>query len=243
MKRLILAVAAIACLSVACTEPEPGPAAVPTESDTAPGAGPDIPPTAASDSVNVEVTPATAAPTEPPSAPTQPPPPTATSEPQAFSFGDGTKLVGADIPPATYRTREPASFNCYWERLSGLGGTLGEILANANATGPAVVTVLPADVAFSSEGCPTWTQDLSALHADPAAPFDGNGTYFVGVDIAPGTWRSDATDTCYWARLTGFTGDLSEIIANGNDTGPIVTIDPSDAGFESSRCGTWTQIQ
>lgn len=75
----------------------------------------------------------------------------------------------------------------------------------------------------------------------PAAPF-GEGTYIVGVDIAPGLWRSDGVTSCYWARLSGLSGSLGNIIANDNETGSaIVQIGPNDKGFTSSRCGTWTK--
>jgi hypothetical protein len=64
--------------------------------------------------------------------------------------------VGTDIQPGTYRTRS-ASSGCYWERLSGFGGSMGEILANENTDGPAVVTIASSDKGFKSQGCGTWT--------------------------------------------------------------------------------------
>lgn len=67
----------------------------------------------------------------------------------------------------------------------------------------------------------------------------GSGVYMVGEDIEPGTYRSDG-DSCYWARLAGFSGSLDDIIANDNVSGTAyVTIDPSDVAFESNRCGDW----
>lgn len=71
-----------------------------------------------------------------------------------------------------------------------------------------------------------------------------DGTYRVGPDIAPGTYRSVATsDSCYWARLRGFGGTLADIIANYFGIGPtIVAIAPTDVGFRSSSCGGWTKI-
>lgn len=165
------------------------------------------------------------------------PPPTPTPP----SFGSGTKIVGTDIPPSTYRTRS-GSAGCYWARLSGFGGTLSEIIANENENGPAVVTIAPTDKGVQSTRCGTWTQDLSPITPRPDAPFK-DGTYIVRTDIAPGTWRSEGGTNCYWARLSGFGGTLREIIANDN-AGPstVVQIGPNDAGFKSSRCGTWTKI-
>ena len=188
----------------------------------------------------------TSKPTETPKPPTNTPtpaPPTATPPPPGYTFGSGKKLVGSEVVAgATYRTRS-GNGSCYWERLSGLGGTLGEIEANDNTSGPAVVTILESDVAFNSARCGTWTQDLSAITEDPNAPFEGDGTYIVGVDIAAGVWRSDGTGSCYWERQSGFSGGgVDDIIANDNSDGPtIVQISASDKGFKSSRCGTWTK--
>lgn len=187
-------------------------------------------------------------PTETPKPPTNTPtprPPTPTPPPPGFTFGNGKTLVGTEIVAgATYRTRT-ASAGCYWARLSGLGGTLGEILANDNTNGPAVVTIGASDVAFESTRCSRWTQDLSAITADPNAPFKGDGTYIVNVDISPGLWKSDGSGSCYWARLSDFSAEgVDGIIANDNATGPtLVQIGPNDIGFTSARCGTWTRQQ
>lgn len=179
-------------------------------------------------------------PTDTPKPTATPAPPTATPEPAGLSFGSGKKLVGTEVAFATYRTRS-ASAGCYWERLTGLGGTLSEIGANDNTSGPAVVTIVAGDVAFNSSRCARWTQDLSAITSDPNAPF-GDGTFIVGVDISPGVWRSDGAGNCYWQRQRGFTGELSDIIANDNASGPtIVQIGAADKGFSSSRCGKWTK--
>ena len=72
-----------------------------------------------------------------------------------------------------------------------------------------------------------------------AAPFS-DGTYIVGSDIQAGTYRAPGGDSCYWARLSGFDGTTAEILANNEgQTSPIVTIRPSDAGFQTSGCGSW----
>lgn len=70
----------------------------------------------------------------------------------------------------------------------------------------------------------------------------GDGTYFVGTDFTPGTYKNTGAQGCYWARLSGFGGTTDEIIANNNvDTVTIVTIAASDKGFQSKGCGTWTR--
>jgi hypothetical protein len=68
------------------------------------------------------------------------------------------------------------------------------------------------------------------------------GIYRVGDDIAPGTYATLQDGDCYWERLSGFSGESDDLIANDfiGDPGPvIVTIQRSDVGFESTRCGTW----
>ncbi len=68
--------------------------------------------------------------------------------------GDGIYLVGKDINPGTYRNG--GTSGCYWKRSSGTSGDFGEILANGNESGPAVVTIESSDVAFTSKRCGQW---------------------------------------------------------------------------------------
>jgi hypothetical protein len=168
-------------------------------------------------------------------------PPPAISPPEdILTFGDGVHAVGSDVQPGRYRTTSPSGL-CYWARLSGFGGTLDELIANDLAFGGAseVVDIDAADLGFESDGCGTWSTDLSAVTTSPEAPF-GDGTYIVGVDVAAGTWRSAGGETCYWSRLAGFGGELGDILANDLPDGPtVVTIAPSDVGFTTSGCGEW----
>ncbi len=96
---------------------------------------------------------------QPTQAPTQVPTskPTAKPAPTFPQFGDGTYQVGKDIQPGTYRTRV-GSPGCYYARLSGFGGTVGEIMANNNTDAPAIVTIAATDKGFQSNGCGTWTK-------------------------------------------------------------------------------------
>jgi hypothetical protein len=165
------------------------------------------------------------------------PAPKTTEDPHPH-FKDGTYKVGSDIQPGTYRTRI-SSDGCYWERMADFTGGLDSILANENTDAPAVVTILPTDVGFSSTRCGTWTQDLSAIISSQTF---GDGTYIVGTDIQPGTYRSSGQSGCYWERMADFTGGMKSILANDNtDTSTIVTILESDKGFSSTRCGTWAK--
>lgn len=168
------------------------------------------------------------------------PTPTAKPKPAFASFGDGMFQVGKDIQAGTYRTRE-GSANCYYSRLSGFTGALGEILANDNTDAPAVVTIAAGDKGFQSTSCGTWTADLSQITQSKTS--FGDGEYIIGTDIEPGTYKSSGSAGCYYARLSGFSGSLDEVVANDNtDAAAIVTIDAGDKGFQSTRCGTWTKM-
>ena len=86
---------------------------------------------------------------------------------------------------------------------------------------------------------PPTTTTTTAPHG-PGTSF-GSGTYVVGTGIVAGTYHALGGSGCYWARLSGFGGTLAETISNDLASGPIiVTIAASDAGFQSSGCGTWS---
>lgn len=168
------------------------------------------------------------------------PKPKPAPKPQYATFADGQHLVGQDIQPGTYRAPDATS-GCYWERDKDFSGNLDSILANDNPTGPAIVTILPADKGFTSQGCGTWT--TSPARASTSTTTITDGTWLVGVDVAPGTYRTSGGDGCYWERENDFLGGLNSIAANANPTGPaVVTISPADKGFTAKDCGTWTRI-
>src|SRR5262245_15428704 len=76
-----------------------------------------------------------------------------------------------------------------------------------------------------------------AQTSSDAFPNFTDGMYEVGVDIQPGTYRTRvASPGCYYARLSGFGGEVGDILANNlTDYPAIVEIKPSDKGFESQR--------
>jgi len=76
-------------------------------------------------------------------------------------FDQGQFKVGYEIAPGTYSAPGAAPDDgCYWERESGFGGTLDDVIANDFTFGPGaqVVTIDSNDVGFSSSGCGTWTK-------------------------------------------------------------------------------------
>jgi len=179
--------------------------------------------------------------TPPTPTPIPTPRPTATPQPsRATYFGDGTWVVGSDIKAGTYRSSQTGS-SCYWQRLSGFSGEFDDIIVNELTEAISVVEISSTDAGFSTERCGTWTEAHSSITSSLSSPF-GDGAYVVGLDIGPGTWTSPGGDSCYWARLSGFSGDLKHIEANSlGGSNNILTIKSTDNGFESSNCGTWTK--
>lgn len=72
------------------------------------------------------------------------------------TFGEGTFLVGDDVAAGRYASDGTGA--CAWTRLSGFGGTSGEVVAAGAGIGPQEVTVRASDAGFSSSGCGTWTR-------------------------------------------------------------------------------------
>ena len=107
--------------------------------------------------------------------------------------------------------------------------------------------LMPDDEASSVARTPaTDRSQTSSAQASPPPPQllgVGDGTHLVGQDIQAGTYRSEGTSFCYWVRLSGFGGELGDIIANGTDGPEIVTVAASDAGFETQGCGRWMPVE
>jgi len=156
-------------------------------------------------------------------------------------FSDGQWIVNVDIAPGTYRLLSAPS-DCYWARLAGLSGGPQDIIAYANTNAREVVTIAPTDRAFESRHCGLWSPTLSRITSDMNGDF-GDGTYLVGVDITPGTWRTTGASGCYWQRTSNLGGGIDGVIENGLAVGTTnVMILPSDVGFRTVGCGSWTKV-
>ncbi len=178
--------------------------------------------------------------TQPGPAPTTP---TEPALPPGTITEQGTLLVGTDIKPGTYR-----GVGCdYWARLSDTDGDFDSIISNGNADSDEHVTVTigARDVALETD-CVA-LMPIAHLRTVPKSNRTNEefGTLMVGRDIHPGTWRGTATGSCYWARLSGFSGEFDDIITNNNvDEGAkfTITIKSTDKGLEiGSDCGTMTK--
>jgi hypothetical protein len=155
-------------------------------------------------------------------------------------------LVNSSIPPGRY-VAENAQSGCYWERLSGLGGTLDEIIANdyQGFTGRAIVDIRASDLAFKFKANCGPFKSYVAPAAPPATSIPP-GAHVVGAHIQSGTYATQAAYGCYWERVTSFDGTTASIIANDfvSTAGvQYVTISSTDTGFVSDAdCGTWQRL-
>lgn len=121
---------------------------------------------------------------------------------------------------------------------SGATGTASETEGREAAS---TMTTGDRQTTTTTRPAPTTTTapSTTTTTAPPRAGF-GGGTQLVGTDVAPGIYVAADLDFCYWERLSGVSGSFDDIITNDNATGQaVVEIRPTDAAFNSQRCGRW----
>jgi hypothetical protein len=127
-------------------------------------------------------------------------------------------------------------------------------LLRASLTGAAVLVALIVSASCAVPSSPNLlspTSTVTVTYVPPPPPgqpkttFGGDGTYQVGIDIAPGTYRSAGKvegpmPFCSWKRLRSL--DTNDIIDINNSAGPqVVVIRPTDAAFWTQGCQPWTK--
>ena len=160
-------------------------------------------------------------------------------------FGSGSWMVGAEVRPGLYSTRLGVDDICFWGRYSDFTGSAEDLLAAGVAQNKALMLVEESDIGVYSDGCGIWVL-ASALPERVAVDSFGDGVYFVGSEVLPGTYVSDSRPdhSCIWTRLSGFRGTEVERIATiSSDNVAVVTILESDAGFRSWGCETWRMLE
>ncbi len=113
----------------------------------------------------------------------------AAATPHTFP-GDGTFKVGSEIQPGTYRSL--GGHSCYWERLRGLSGNFEDVIANGAGDWPQVVKIAPSDLAFRTQGCPTWSP-MSATDTSSTTNTTTTTTSKAPVTLPPGAQACPAT--------------------------------------------------
>jgi len=128
--------------------------------------------------------------------------------------------------------------------------TIAILLTVACCGGATIVAALNTDTSSDKVEDTATVQETSAA-SQPAKKADGisgDGTWMIPSDVKPGKYKTTVPSKsfgCYWARLRGTSGELSDIIANGSANAGsqvLITIDATDKAFQSTRCGSWTRI-
>ena len=99
--------------------------------------------------------------------------------------------------------------------VAGAGG--GSDTPTSGTPGATVtVTAKPAPGSKVTVTAPA--KPAKTVTAQPAGPSDtitDDGTWLVGSEVKPGTYRSQNFGDCYWARLSSLDGGINAIIDNG----------------------------
>ncbi|MFC3885648.1 SH3 domain-containing protein [Bacillus songklensis] len=155
----------------------------------------------------------------------------------APTFKSGQYLVGKQIQPGIYFSSGGVT---YWERQSGLSGSLDDIIANSIPSGQEYVEIKSSDRGFKFEGG-SFTKFDPRNHNHTIKSAFGDGTYLVGVDIVPGTYKG--TGDGYWERSSSVSGDMDDIIVNEIPSGTFyVEIEEGDFAFKTSGI-KWTLVK
>jgi hypothetical protein len=158
--------------------------------------------------------------------------PTETPNPNLIT--PGTYIVGTDIQPGIYKGETGIDFfdSCYWERLKDLTGSFDSIIANNNSIGQFYIEVKQTDYALNTD-CELTRLEVIPEHTGEYPQKLKPGTYLVGSDIRPGTYKgqagTDFSESCYWERLRSVSGEFDAIIANDNAIGQFyIQVLPTD---------------
>jgi hypothetical protein len=135
----------------------------------------------------------------------------------------------------------------------GIGTSSGQ--SKSSATGIIVTTTVAGGTITATGPAATVTDTITSTvtkvkrvkvkPAGPSGTIQGEGTFLVGVDIQPGTYRTSAADSgnCYYEVDRDLKGGLNSIITNDNTSGPTVVQIPATAkAFTDSGCNGWTRI-
>ena len=171
-----------------------------------------------------------------------PPPPPPPALQVSMSPGAATVSVGNSADYAINVSGGAAGAMASWtcatsnSGIASVAGTASGCRATGMAVGGATIT---ATVTKGSES----TSVGAEITVTDDTPAFGPGTYLVGTEIQPGLYRSEGPIT-YFERLSGVSGELADIIANGALlSGPVVVeIMATDVAFHSQGTGTWTPV-
>jgi len=140
-------------------------------------------------------------------------------------FGTGQYLVGKDISAGLYKVKLTDTFTKmgYVERSKDLDMSTDSILANIILSGDGYVEIKDTDVAVKLQGVEITPIDIKSLTPNLKNEVS-DGIYLVGIDIKPGTYKTEVTDTTtnmgYVERAKAVSMGMNDIIANEVVQGP-----------------------
>ena len=147
---------------------------------------------------------------------------------------DGFYGVGTDILPGKWHSTGTGT-GCYWARRD----SNGELIDNHFGMAGGTANIRSTDFEVEFDDCGVWeyVENAERVLQSHATDPKRDGFYTVGVEIAPGRWKSTGTgDGCYWARLNG----NQDILDNHfGQAGGTVIVRATDYEVEFNDCGTW----
>ena len=146
-------------------------------------------------------------------------------------------------PPPPKRSK----FGMLAAGLSGflLGGILGCTVGGIGGAATNVAEPAPETTVTVTEQAPASGSTTTAPKKDApkvGTSFGDGENQAVGSDIQPGSYKTSGGEGCYWSRSKSDSGELEDIIANGNPTGSARVQLRKGEFFTSNGCGTWTKV-
>ncbi|PPB48092.1 hypothetical protein C4K88_16460 [Arthrobacter pityocampae] len=157
----------------------------------------------------------------------------------------GTTKAGNKLTAASWSfSPTPSAYTYQWFRNGGaIPGANRNSYLLAAADGGTKITVRVTAVKAGYHNL-TATSGAVSIYLPPRTVISRDGTFRVGSEIKPGLYRATGTgNSCYWETTSGFSGSFDELNSNYfGSARTYVQILPSDRGFKTSGCGTWTTV-
>lgn len=149
------------------------------------------------------------------------------------TYKDGMYKVGTDIMPGLYKVEIDGLMGMgYVERSKDASMTLESVLANIILTGNGYAEIKDTDAFVKVTGAILTPFDISAAVPSFGSEYS-DGIYLVGIDIEPGEYKVEVTDTTtkmgYVERLSDASYNFDSIISNSLiQNQAYVTIEATD---------------
>jgi hypothetical protein len=130
------------------------------------------------------------------------------------------------------------------------GGLIAAVNGNGGSSDKPAAASSPKPTTAATSAAPkalATTAPAAPAKAQPVG-ITTEGVLLVPAEVKPGTYRTTVpADSfgCYWERLSGTSGELADIIANGNVSPgqrATVTVKKTDKAFKTQGCGSWAKI-